>query len=134
MVHSNGMRTPVQRLSRERTGRVKYSTSCPWRRDSPSAANRAMPISLDAGSGKRGRVAIRRFAFCSLLKLVLGDSSVKVLANAERRGVAARARRSRLHLACASKGRGDDRQAATSQSWPGSGHPKCGELTAKPTL
>src|SRR6476646_1413291 len=58
------MRTPVQRLSRERAGRVKYSTSWLWRRDSPSDARRAIPISLVEDWGSRGRVAMY-FAFSS---------------------------------------------------------------------
>src|SRR5580698_6505975 len=59
------MRTPVQRLSSDRTGSVKYSTSCPCRSDSPSEARRAMPMSLGLDSGKMGREAIDRFAFYS---------------------------------------------------------------------
>src|SRR5581483_48337 len=61
------MRSTVQRFSSERTGRVKYSTSCPWRRDSPSAASRAIPTSLGEVFGSRGREAMgaQIFAICS---------------------------------------------------------------------
>src|SRR5216683_8398967 len=69
------MRTPVQRLSRERAGRVKYSTSCPWRRDSPSEASRAMPMCLGEDSGRRGRVAMVIFAFCS--PMIAGDGGAR---------------------------------------------------------
>jgi hypothetical protein len=63
MVQVNGMREPVQRFSRERTGRVRYSTSWPRRMDSPLAARRAMPTRLAEESGKREGVVI--FAICS---------------------------------------------------------------------
>src|SRR5579885_3230010 len=61
------MCSTVQRFSSERTGRVKYSTSCPWRRDSPSAASRAIPFSLGEEFGSRGREAMGThiFAICS---------------------------------------------------------------------
>src|ERR1700691_4358494 len=65
MVQVKGMRAEVQRFSSERTGRVKYSTSCPWRTDAPSAARRAIPTSLGFRSGNKGREATIKFAFCS---------------------------------------------------------------------
>src|SRR5947207_9098039 len=56
MVQVNGMRLPVQRFRRERTGRVKYSTSCPWRTLSPCEASLAMPTRRCAcKSGSKGR-------------------------------------------------------------------------------
>src|SRR5271163_1000298 len=64
MVQVKGMRAEVQRFRSERTGRVKYSTSCPWRRDSPVAARRAMPISFGFRSGSKGReVTVIRLLF-----------------------------------------------------------------------
>src|SRR5579863_1939609 len=69
MVQVNGIREPVQRLSRERTGKVKYSTSCPRRRVSPSEARRAMPTSFRFESGKIGREAMIVFAFYSPKRL-----------------------------------------------------------------
>src|SRR5581483_624784 len=63
------MRSTVQRFSSDFTGSVKYSTSCPSRRDSPCAARRAMPMSFGlSDSGSRGREAIGHnhcFVFCS---------------------------------------------------------------------
>src|SRR5579864_8581288 len=49
------MRVPVQRFSSERTGSVKYSTSCPWRTLSPCVASRAMPTNRGPESGSKGR-------------------------------------------------------------------------------
>lgn len=68
MVQVNGIRIEVQRFNNERAGRVKYSTRCPWRSDSPCDARRAMPTSLGAGSdsGSSGRIA-GIFAFYSLM-------------------------------------------------------------------
>ena len=72
------MRVPVQRLSRDFAGSVKYSTSWPWRRDSPSDARRAIPMSLgEETTGRRGKEAILIFAFCSLLRLALERLGVK---------------------------------------------------------
>src|ERR1700733_3948944 len=66
MVQVKGIcRLLTQRFSNDLDGSVKYSTSCPSRRDSPSEAMRAMPTSRDlSDSGSRGREAIR-FALCS---------------------------------------------------------------------
>src|SRR5580700_6343702 len=63
MVHVKGIRSWLtQRFSSDLAGRVKYSTWWPSRRDSPSAARRAMPTrrgwSLSgrlSGSESRGR-------------------------------------------------------------------------------
>src|SRR5580692_7532959 len=65
MVQVKGRPRPLtQRFSSDFAGRVKYSTLCPSRRDSPSDASRAMPTSGDlAGSANKGRLGI--FAFCS---------------------------------------------------------------------
>src|SRR5512146_2276894 len=64
------MRGTLQRLSSERTGRVKNSTSWPGWRNSPWAARRAMPTrGLGASDGSRGREAIGSFAFCSPQKI-----------------------------------------------------------------
>src|SRR5258708_8633899 len=65
MVQVKGMPRPlVQRFSRDFAGRVKYSTLCPSRRDSPSEARRAMPTSGDfPGSANSGKLDI--FVFCS---------------------------------------------------------------------
>src|SRR5258708_11958953 len=49
------MRDPLHRFSSDRTGNVKYSTSCPCRTLSPCAASRAMPTSRGPESGSKGR-------------------------------------------------------------------------------
>src|SRR5690242_20279487 len=49
------MRVPEHRLSSDRTGSVKYSTSWPWRTLSPCDASRAMPTSRGPESGSKGR-------------------------------------------------------------------------------
>src|ERR1700731_2137741 len=58
----------MQRFSRERLGRVKYSTLCPSRRDSPSEARRAIPTKGGlSGGGNIGKDFMRsvviRFLF-----------------------------------------------------------------------
>src|SRR5436305_8398223 len=60
MVQVNGIaRLLMQRLSSDFEGNVKYSTSCPSRIDSPSAASRAMPTSRGfSETGSKGREAI----------------------------------------------------------------------------
>src|SRR5580698_179459 len=65
MVQEKGSRRLLlQRFSRDFAGSVKYSTLWPSRRESPSAASRAMPTSGDfGGNANRGRVDI--FVFCS---------------------------------------------------------------------
>src|SRR5580693_8298713 len=67
MVQVNGsLRWLTQRFSRERAGRVKYSTLCPSRSDSPSDARRAMPTNGDFSRiGNKGKVGRVIFAFCS---------------------------------------------------------------------
>src|SRR5207253_7241804 len=56
IVQVKGMRATVQRLSKERAGRVKYSTSCPGCMNSPWAARRAIPTSgLGVSQPNRGR-------------------------------------------------------------------------------
>src|SRR5438309_6010455 len=46
----------TQRFSKDLLGSVKYSTLCPSRRDSPSAASRAMPINCGLSEeGSKGR-------------------------------------------------------------------------------
>src|SRR5579863_283963 len=52
------MRVPLHRFSSDRTGSVKYSTSCPCRTLSPCAASRAIPTSRGPESGSKGREAI----------------------------------------------------------------------------
>src|SRR5208282_620066 len=65
MAHVNGRLRPLTtRLSSERVPRVKYSTLCPSRKDSPSAAIRAMPTSfwresVSRNSGREATVDIR---------------------------------------------------------------------------
>src|SRR5580700_285607 len=65
----------TQRFSRDFAGRVKYSTLWPSRRDSPSDASRAMPISGDfGGRGNKQREPMRIrlwFAYDSALGGVL---------------------------------------------------------------
>lgn len=69
MAHVNGSaRRLTTRLRSERDSRVKYSTLWPSRRDSPSAARRAIPSScgLELQSGSKGREDIGvGFAICS---------------------------------------------------------------------
>src|SRR5579863_768711 len=57
MVQVNGIcRLLTQRFSSDLAGRVKYSTLCPSRRDSPSEARRAMPTRWGlSGRGNKGR-------------------------------------------------------------------------------
>src|SRR5208283_2608468 len=52
------LRWLTMRLSSERDASVKYSTLWPSRTDSPSAAMRAMPISLGAESGGGSKSAM----------------------------------------------------------------------------
>src|SRR5579872_137291 len=65
MVHVKGIcRRLIQRFSRDFEGRVKYSTLWPPRKDSPSAARRAMPISRGLSPiGSKGRGAMIRLLF-----------------------------------------------------------------------
>src|SRR6185436_12142271 len=65
MVQVNGTRSLEQRLRRDFTGRVKYSTSCPCRTLSPCEASRAMPTRRVPESGSKGREDITIFAFSS---------------------------------------------------------------------
>src|SRR5713226_5481636 len=61
MAHANGRLRPLTtRLSSDRAPRVKYSTLCPSRSDSASAAILAMPTNFgrDSKSGSSGREAI----------------------------------------------------------------------------
>src|ERR1700757_1506324 len=60
MVQVNGIaRLLTQRFSRDFAGKVKYSTLCPSRMDSPSEARRAIPTSRGlSGRGSKGREAI----------------------------------------------------------------------------
>ena len=51
------IRAEVQRFSRERTGRLKYSTSCPWSSECPSEASRAMPTRRGPWGCMRGKSA-----------------------------------------------------------------------------
>ena len=68
MVQVKGIRRLLtQRLSSDLAGRVKYSTLCPSRSDSPCAASRAMPMRAGfAGNGGKGREDVGIFAFYSL--------------------------------------------------------------------
>src|SRR5579871_1393726 len=60
MVQVNGIaRRLTQRFSRDLELRVKYSTLCPSRRDSPSEASRAIPTSRGfSETGSKGRDGI----------------------------------------------------------------------------
>src|ERR1022692_417269 len=64
----------TQRFSRDFAGSVKYSTSCPSRRDAPSEARRAMPTSGDfCGSANKGRVGMGNSPFVrQTIRLKLG--------------------------------------------------------------
>src|SRR5436190_18658270 len=69
MVQVNGIREPEQRFNTDRTGRVKYSTSCPWRTLLPWAARRAMPTRRWPESGSKGRVSmVFRLLFAIILR------------------------------------------------------------------
>src|ERR1700757_1040576 len=68
MVQVNGIwRLLTQRFSRDFAGKVKYSTLCPSRIDSPCDASRAMPTRRGfSGAGSKGRDAMyigRLFAY-----------------------------------------------------------------------
>src|SRR6266404_8571512 len=68
MAQANGkLRWLTTRLNSERDPSVKYSTLWPSRRDSPSAAIRAMPTSFGRApeSGRSGREDILIFALYS---------------------------------------------------------------------
>src|SRR5580658_8973549 len=79
MVQVKGrLRLLTQRFSKDFAGRVKYSTSCPSRRDSPSEASRAMPTSEDfCETGNRGNDNIVIRLLFAYLKFALGCRQVK---------------------------------------------------------
>src|ERR1700722_39517 len=68
MVQVNGIcRLETHRFSSDLDARVKYSTSCPSRRDAPSDAKRAIPISLGLSEGaSKGREVIEYSPFVRL--------------------------------------------------------------------
>src|SRR6202521_4443664 len=75
MAHVNGRLRPLTtRLSSERVPRVKYSTLCPSRSDSPSAAIRAMPINFgweETISGSNGSKVIGVGAVSPFVRLTI---------------------------------------------------------------